>query len=356
MKRILALLLSVLMVAGMVACSREPEATEPAVPATMAPPEPVRKTVHILLPETIASQGMELANILASAGEFDSTTATYANADEQTQLLNEIATQSKGDGADIVVTMPLSQDMDAVFSQLLEANVPYALADLIPAGAAAASVVNAYYDQYQIGAAAAAFLTEKGMTQEDKVIIIQGISEAEAQRTEGFQMYLLGKMSWDGATIETPWESLDNIVYSDMQGTTQESAATYFETYMEESDHASIKYIAAWEDAYALGVLDALEGENINSANKDKFLDGSPILTGCGGNAAMRDVLTGNASYSAIASFGEIRTVEYSRDLLMNIATQAMVDHLTGSVVEQDQPQSITWLTAENATPQSIEG
>ena len=355
MRKILALLLAVILAAGLIGCAQEPVATEPTVPATMAPPEQARKTVHILLPEAIASQAMGLANILAAEGIFDGTTATFATAEEQTRLLEEIAAQSKGNGSDIVVTMPLSEDMDGVFAQLLEANVPYALADLIPDGAAAASVANVYYDQYEIGAAVAAFLTEKGMTQEDRVVILQGISEAEARRTDGFRQYLQGKRSLNGSYIETPWESLDNLIYSDMQGTTRQSAEVYFETYLSESDHAKTKYIAAWDDIYALGVLDALEGENISSGNKEDFFGGNPILTGYGGNGEMRDVLAGKHSYTTLESFGEIRTVLYSRELL-SLATQAMTDHLTGKLVEQDQPQPVTWLTVENATPAAIEG
>ena len=348
MRKILALLLAVVMAAGMVACGETPEVMEPTVPTTMAPFEIPAKNVHILLPEAMESQAVELIGILASAGDVEGTTATYTTVEEQTQLLEAVAAQSKGNGTDIVVTMPMSENMDEVFSKLLEANVPYALADLIPAGAKAASVANVYYDQRQIGAAIAAYLVEKGMTQNDKVLIMQGITTAEAQRTEGFQMYLKGKLAFNGVAIETPWESLDNIVYSDMQGTTQESVKAYFETYMSESDHADVKYIAAWEDTYVLGILDALDGENIDSSNKAKFLEGAPIMAGCGGNGTMLDVLAGTSAYTSVTSFGEIRTVLYSQELL-SLATQAMADYLAGSVVEQDQPQPITWVADENA-------
>ena len=356
MKKILALLLALTMTLGLFGCAQQQSVTtEPTEPATVAPTEPARKTIHILLPETVVSQTMELVNIVASAGEFDCTTATYKSAEEQTNLLADIAAQSKVDGNTAVVTMPMSGDMDAVFAQLLEANVAYALAEQIPSGAEAASVANIYYDQYAIGAAVAAYLTEMGLTQEDRVVILQGITEEEAQRTEGFRLYLQGKMAVDGKTIETSWTSLGNIVYSDMQGTTQESAKTYFETYLSESDHADTKFIAAWENHYALGVLDALEGENVDSANKEKFLGGNPVLTGCGGSGDMYAVLAGTSSYSSIASFGEIRTVNYSNELL-KLATKAMVDYLEGAVVEQDQPQPITWISAENAITPSIEG
>ena len=356
MKKIFALILALIMIVSLFGCAQQESVkTEPTEPATVAPTEPARKTIHILLPEAMASQAMELVNILAASGDFDATTATCNSAEEQTKLLAEIAAQSKGDGNTAVVTMPMAADMDPVFEQLLEANVDYALADRIPAGAEAASVANVYYDQRAIGAAVAAYLTQMGLTQKDKVLILQGITEEEAQRTEGFRLYLQGKMEVEGKTIETSWTSLENIVYSDMQGTTRESAKTYMETYLSEADHASTKYIAAWEDTYALGILDALEGEVIDSANKESFLSGSPVLAGCGAGADMQAVLSGNTAYTCAASFDEIRAVLYSRELL-NLATQAMADYLNGAVVEQDQPQVITWITAENAVVQTPEG
>ena len=346
MRKILALLLALLLTVSLIGCAQQESVAEtPTEPATVAPTEPVRKTVHILLPEGMEAQATELANLVA-AENTDTNVVNVADAQAQTELLAEIATQSKGDGNTAVVTLPLAADMDADFEKLLEANVAYALADQIPVGAEAASVANVYYDQYAIGAAVAAYLTEKGLTQDDKVVILQGITEEEAQRTEGFRLYLQGKLEVDGKAMETSWTSLENIVYSDMQGTTRESAKTYFETYLSESDHASTKYIAAWEDHYALGVLDALEGETVDSANKDSFLSGSPILASCGGNADMQAVLAGTSAFTNIASFGEIRTVLYS-DELLKLAVQAMADHLSGAVVEQDQPQPITWLTAE---------
>lgn len=346
MKKILALILALILTVSLIGCSQQENVTEtPAEPATVAPTEPARKTVHILLPEQLESQSAELANLMA-VEDTDTNIVNVADADAQIKLLADIASQSKGDGNTAVVTLPLAGDMDAAFAQLLEANVSYALADQIPAGAEAASVANVYYDQYAIGAAVAAWLTEKGLTQNDKVVILQGITEEEAQRTEGFRLYLQGKLEVEGKAIETSWTSLENIVYSDMQGTTRESAKTYFETYLSESDHASTKYIAAWEDHYALGVLDALEGETIDGTNKETFLNGSPVLASCGGNADMQAVLAGTSAFTNTASFGEIRTVRYSNELL-KLAVQAMADHLRGAVVEQDQPQPITWVTAE---------
>lgn len=359
MKKGIAFILALVMALSLMACGQTQEVESEAVAEDTKPvnePEPVQKVIHVLLPAAAedweaaaAAQAMAEVEALQAEGMFQVETAEYADAQQQSELLTRIAAASTGDGTQAVVTMPLSEELDAAFAELLEANVAYALADLIPAGAEAASVTNVCYDQQTIGAATAAWLVENGLTQDQKVVILQGLSEEEAQRTEGFRLYLQGKLACEGEVIAEPWTSTENIVYSDMEGETAESAEIYFTTYMEESDHAGTKFIAAWDDTYVLGVLEALEGENINADNKAKFLEGTPFIAGCGGSQAMLDVLAGNSQYTNVASLGGIRTQVYSTDLLQ-IALQAMADHLNGTVVPQDNTQPVVWATAENAS------
>ena len=356
MKKVIAVLLALALAVSMAACSQP--AAEEAAPAETKPPfevEPVQKVIHVVLPA--AQEGWDAAAAaeaklaveeLLAEGAVRVETAQYENPEQQIAILEEIAAKSAGDGSLAVVTMPASQNMDAVFEKLLEANVAYALAETIPAGAEAASVANVYFDQYAIGAAMAAQMVEKGLTQESKVVIVQGSSEQEAMRTEGFKQYLLGALEYEGAVIETPWTSTENIVYSEMEGETRESAAAYFIAYLEEEAHAATGYIAAWEDAYLLGILDALESETVNADNKVRFLEGAPFLGSCGGSKAMLDVLAGNSQYSSIQALGGIQTVQYNPALL-EIAVRSMADHLAGTVVEQDQPQPISWVMAQNA-------
>jgi hypothetical protein len=97
-----------------------------------------------------------------------------------------------------------------------------------------------------------------------------------------------------------------------MEGQTQESAETYFTTYMDDSDHADTKYLVAWEDTYVMGILNALKGENIDEDYKAEFLEGEPVVATCGGSQAIADVLkTPNEN-----SFGKLQVVAYSADLL----------------------------------------
>lgn len=359
MKKLIALLLALAMVLSLAACGQKQEEAPEVSPEDTQPvyeTEPVQKQIHVLLPEAAegweaaaAAKAMEEVDTLLAEGAYKVEVAKYADAQQQSELLLKIAAGCTGDGSQALVTMPGSPAMEEEFAKLLEANVAYSLADTIPAAAEAASVTNVCYDEYAIGAAVAAWLVENGLTQNDKVVILQGISEEEAQRTEGFQKYLQGKLPCDGVVIAEPWTSTENIVYSDMQGQTAESAANYFITYMEESDHAATKYIAAWDDTYVLGVLDALEGESISAGNKGKFLEGAPFIAGCGGSQAMLDVLAGNSQYTNLESLGGIRTVVRSADLL-KIALQVMADYLSNAVVPQDNTQPIIWATPENAS------
>lgn len=353
MKKVIALFLVLAMALSLAACSQKQEyyAEDPetVVPAT----EPARKTIHVLLPAN--EEGWEGAvkaqaqTAMDAITAYDIETRVYESYEQQCEALADIAAQSTGDGTQAVVVMPIADQEDPLFADLLEANVAYAMADVIPAAAEAASVTNVQYDQRAIGAATAAWLVQNGLTQDQKVLIIQGLSEAEAQRTEGFQRYLLGKASHDGVTIEEPWTSTENIVYSDMQGETAESAESYFTTYMEESDHAGVKYIAAWDDAYVMGILEALEGENIDDSNKAKFLEGAPFIAGCGGSQMLLDVLTGTSQFAAVPSLGGLQTVVLSTDLL-KIAVETMAAYLNGEVVAQDNTQPIVWATVENAS------
>ena len=356
MKRIIAVLLALALAVSMAACSQP--AAEEAAPAETKPPfevAPVQKVIHVVLPgaqegwnAAAAAEAMLGVEELLAEGAFAVETAQYATPEEQIAILEEIAASGNGDGSLAVVTMPAAKDMDEVFAKLLEANVAYALAETIPAGAESASVANVYYDQYAIGAAMAAWMVEKGLTQDSGVVIVQGSTEQEAMRTEGFQQYLLGALDHNGAVIETPWTSTESIVYSEMEGETRESAEAYFTAYLEEKAHASTGYIVAWENAYLLGILDALESEGMNVDNKNRFLEGVPFLGSCGGSKEVLDVLTGDSQYSSIQALGGIQTVQYDPALL-NIALGSLADHLAGNVVEQDQPQSIVWITGENA-------
>ena len=357
MKRWIACMLALILAVSMVACGQQ-EASAPTE-NTKPLPEPVvpaQKVIHVLVPEAkegwqakAAAVAAEAAEAIKAEGKHDVVVSTYTDAKAQQKLLEDLAAKSIKDGSLGVVVMPAAGDMDTVFAKLLEANVSYAMADTIVDAAAAASVTNVICDQKAIGAATAALLVQNGLTEEENVVIVQGLSGEEALRTEGFRLYLQGKLAHDGVMIEAPWESLDNLVYSEMQGETVESAENYFTTYMEDSDHADAKFLVTWDDAYMLGILEALEGEKMDEDNKEEFLEGKPVMVSCGGSQALLDIMAGKTQNASAASFGSLHTAVYPADLL-KIAVEAMAANLNGEVVPHEIVKTIAWANAENAS------
>lgn len=362
MKKLIAILLVLVMTMGLCACGQQvavqTEPTEPTPPPTMAAYEPNPKTIHVLVPE--ASEGWEAevaaaatakAEELAGAGVAVSV-QTYADDAAQAKLMEEIAAAGPNDGSVGVVLMPAGEAAEAALQKLLEANVSYALAETIPESAAGASVANVYYDHRQIGAAAAAYLVNAGLTQKNDVVVLEGLSDADALKTEGFQLYLQGKLQVNGAAIETPWDDFSTIAYSDMEETTRDGAKTYFETYMEDGDRAWTGYFASWDDDYFLGMLDALNDGHITKRNRNRLFDMEPVVAGFGASAELRTLLEAQQAEEEeeqeeevlyVEDFRSINSIVYDPGMLAQ-ALQAMADHMADTVVEQDQPLSVQWM------------
>ena len=351
MKKLIAMLLALVMLLGLAACGKsEPvaEVTEPTVPPTMAPYVPAEKTVYVQIHETEA----DLAANFAVESDIEIITMTYGSIQEQIAQLEQIAADSNGDGSVGVVLKPAGEDVANVLSELVEANVSYALAGYIPESAAAASVANVHYDYRQIGAAAAAYLVNAGMQQKNDVVILEGPSAEDALKTEGFKLYLEGKMEVNGATIETPWESFATLAYSEMETATRDGARLYFEGYMEDGDRAYTGYFAAWDDAYLLGILDALKDENIGQTSRDHLYAMKPVFTGFGADAELCELLQAHEDLAEDAEltktdkilnkFKGMNTIVNDATMLVQ-AAQAMVDHMEGEVVAQEQLLPVTW-------------
>ena len=380
MKKLIAILLVFVMALGLCACGQqmsvETESTEPTPPPTMAAYEPNPKTIHVLIPA--AEDGWEADAAAAAQTKAEELTAagvavtvqTYTDDAAQAKLMEDIAAAGPNDGSVGVVLMPAGEAAEAALQTLLEANVSYALAESIPAEAAGASVANVYYDHRQIGAAAAAYLTDMGLTQKNDVVVLEGLSDADALKTEGFQLYLQGQLTVDGKTIETPWTDFSTVAYSDMEETTREGAKTYFETYMEDGDRAWTGYFASWDDDYILGMIDALNDGHITRKNRNRLFDMEPVVTGFGADAELRALLAEEEQPAQedtqdtetetepevlyVEDFRSINSLVYDPGMLAQ-ALQAMADYMAGTVVEQDQLLSVQWMNPVPVTEEAAE-
>ena len=360
MKKLIALLLALVMVIGLVACGGTPDATDPAPAPEGGDPAPApdaaKKTIYVLTPSpdhgwtgAIGVAAEEKVAALNAEGKYEVIMQTFATADDQTKLIEDIIAKEHEEGTVGVAMLPAGNDVEGAIQQLIDANIPYTAADRIIPGVAASAVSNVKYDNIEIGAAAAAWLVANGMKPGDKAYVVEGDgSSADTDRTKGFNDYLLGNVEYAGAKIETPWANLDSVSYSGPTGWNPANAQTQFENYMSDAKNADTKYIASWDDGLSCGVFDALEGTSIDDATKAKFLEGKPFITGCGGAQAMYDIIAGTSTaYTCTASFGGVMSVTYP-PAMIQVTIQAMVDYFDGKDVLQDNTQSAEQVTKDN--------
>ncbi len=376
MKKLIALLLAVMMVLALVACAAkteapaaEPEAAPAATEETKAPEaeaeapaeeapaaEEVKKTIYVLAPNpdhgwtgAIGVFAQAKVDELNAEGRYNAVLQTFASADDQIKQIEDIIANDPGDGSIGVAMLPAGEALENAIRQLADAGIPYTAADRIIASVADTAVSNIKYDNVEIGAAAASYLVANGLKEGDKVVVIEGDgSSADTDRTDGFNKYLLGEVAYNGATIDTPWTSLDNVSYSGSTGWNPANAQAYFETYMSNADNADTKYIASWDSGLTQGVFDALAGSAIDAATKDAFLANAPYITGCGGPKSLYQVIAGDYSaYPAAESFAGIMDVTYPPAMIQD-TVQALVDFFDGKDVPQENTQSAQCVTADN--------
>ena len=365
MKKVLALLLALVMVAALCACgSSAPAASAPAssgstasAPAsTASEPAAAKKTIYVLAPNpdhgwtgAIGVFAKAKVEELNAAGNYNVVLQTFATADDQIKQIEDIVANYKGDGSVGVAMLPAGGDVENAIRQLADAGIPYTATDRIIPSVKDSAVSNIKYDNVEIGAAAAAYLTEKGMKEGDKVVVIEGDgSSADTERTDGFNGYLKGELEYNGKKIDKAWSSLASVSYSGATGWNPANSQAYFETYLSNPNNADTKYIAGWDSGLSMAVFSALEGSAIDQATKDAFLANHPFITGCGGPKSMYLLLSGDYSaYPVAEQFGGIMDVTYPPAMIQD-GIQALVDFFDGKDVPLENTQSAQCVTPEN--------
>lgn len=352
MKKLIALLMALAMVVGLVACGQKAPAADGGNDAA----DEAKKTIYVLTPSpdhgwtgAIGVAAEEKVKELNAEGKYEVIMQTFATADDQTKLIEDIIAKEHEEGTVGVAMLPAGNDVEGAIQQLIDAKIPYTAADRIIPGVADAAVSNVKYDNIEIGAAAAAWLVSNGLKEGDLVAVIEGDgSSADTDRTKGFNDYLTGAVEYAGAKIETPWTSLDSVSYSGPTGWNPANAQTWFENYLSDAKNAETKYIASWDDGLTCGIFDAVEGSSIDDATKAKFLEGAPYITGCGGAQALYDVIGGDyTAYPNAEKFGGVMSVTYP-PAMIQVTIQAMVDYFDGVDVVKDNTQSAEQVHKDN--------
>ena len=356
MKKIIAIVLALVLVLALVACGEtaKPETKEPTETSEAAA---AAKTIYVLAPNpdhgwtgAIGVFAQEKVDQINAEGKYNAVLQTFASADDQIHQIEDIIANNPKDGSIGVAMLPSGPDVENAIQQLIDAKIPYTAADRIIPSVADGAVSNIKYDNIEIGAAAAAWLTENGLKEGDKAVVIEGDgSSADTDRTDGFLGYLKGEVEYAGKKIAAPWTDLSTISRSGATGWNPANAQTYFETYLGNADNADTKYIASWDDGLSCGVFAALEGSAIDAAVKEAFLANAPFITGCGGSQVLYDIIAGTDyhDYNCAKQFGGIMSVTYPPAMIQT-TVQALVDYFEGKDVLHDNTQSAECVTAAN--------
>lgn len=326
MKKILALVLSVLMLLSMAACASEPAATEPAKPGTSEPAatQPAAPADDIVIgwiacdfsaPSVARSrEGAE-----AKAAELGIKVITLDSAgDVQKEADNALNLMSQG--VDGIIIEP--NDMAAfvpIAQQLKQAGIPLIV------------FCQEFEEQYQdlricyvgckdydcgvfAGQEAIRCLGEEG----GNVVIVNGMigSTPQVQRGKGFRDALVGH---DNIVILeeqcSPWDRAKAV----------EIMEDFITRYGEDID-----LVYAMDDNLAIGAVEALRSAG---------LSGKIPVIGYNGMSDAFDLIKSGEMYSTL-----IQPLYWGG----GVAVQAMYDHLTGKEIEPAYYDTMVNVTAEN--------
>lgn len=345
MKRYLALTLCLLLAAGMFSFAANAEGMKIFA---LTPNEDHGWTGSIA---TFAKQAVDEIN---AEGKYEAQLLTAGGPEEQIQKIEDILANNKP-GEFSVSILPYDDTVEAAVAQLMDAGVPVIMVDRIITSQADRAVANVKGDNEGTGAAAAWYLSNKGMLPGDRVYIMEGDSSSvNVARNDGFKNYLLGELAYAGNKIATPWtqeQVTAGLTYSGVTGWSQATAQGFFETLMSDAANANIKYIASWDSGTALGVLDALSGSAIDENIKAAFLANKPYIGGCSGHPELYALLSGTSTNEAYLNIynqlGGMMYTTYEPEMMYD-GVKLMVDHLDGKEINKDFVIPTEVVTSEN--------
>ena len=299
---------------------------------------------------SVATFAKEKAKEINAANNYTAEVITSAAAANQITQIEDIISKKQSNIA--VVIQPMDDTVQSAIQSLINAKIPYVAFDRIIDAVSSSAVSNVKGDNEGIGAGAAAYFVEKGMTPGEKVYVYEGdTSSVTTLRNQGFTEYLLGNISFDGKTIadEKKWtkDQLSAITYSGAMNWSRSDTKTSYESLMGDASNANIKWFYAQDDELAMGILESLNGGGISSETKKAILETSPVITGCGGLEEYYSVIRGELYADITAKLGGVMSVTYSPSMIQD-AIQDMIDSLDGKEIKQDHVIECHNVTADN--------
>lgn len=359
MKKHLAILLSLCMLFGIVACNNTSNTTSGTAQSANTDGATAKKTVYVLTPAPdhgftgqVGSYAAEKVQQIIDEGKYNAFHYTASDGSTQNDQVDEIL--ANGDAAGV---MFFAQDDSAAAGEeaLTKAGIPWLSFDRIIETTQKDSILAYSGNNWFVGAACAYYLVSNGMTPESTLVQFTGdTSTVSKYRTEGFQNFLLGTQEYydaendvthkitDISSVAWTQEQVDQLFkgnsYFEYECSwSNDNAKQYIEanltSWVESAKKTGSMYFFSMDDEMSMAMLESLDGSTFSESVKSDFADLKVYLTAVGGMEEYYKVMRGeDQALSAVADtyFEGIMSANFNPNMVKS-AIQYMVDYLDGN-------------------------
>lgn len=338
MKKFLAILLCVCMLAGFAACAKTDGAKGDTIYVLGPTPD------HGWTAQAGAYAEQKVAAINAE-GKYKAVYMAASTGEEQVDQVQTILANGDAVG---VVFFALEDSAKAGQEALIAANVPFISFDRIIEGPDASAILNASGDNWQCGAGIAYWLQKNGMAPGATLVTLIGDNGTVcSRRQEGFEQFLRGEIQYfdkdknESYTTAQVWtqEEIDALTadYKVVCNWSADGAYQYLEQKLPEivakaKTTGGNLFIYSMDDEMTFGLMNLLEANAIDEATKADFAALNVYTSAIGGMAELYAVIDGTSAQAATAQtyFDGLMSVYFSPKMFENVIGY-MLDYLNGN-------------------------
>ena len=337
MKKILALVLAVIMIAAVFAGCGKSSSGDAVKIAVLVPNADHGWTGAVM------TYAQEHAKQITGGGKYTVTVITSTDASNQIHQVEDLIANKT---ATHVVILPQDNTLEATLKKLAESGIPFDMFDRVIDSVADSAVASVKGDNYGIGAETAKRFIAAGMKPGDKILIMPGDnSSVPTMRNDGF-FATLKENGWSD-------DQIAEIESTDYTGWSRSKGHELFVNWLDSNTVDTIKdtkWIFTHDDEIAMGILEALKSDEISAEKKDAFYAAKVNLGTSSGLNEMYSVLKGihQKDYSAeVAGLGDLFSVTYDPAMIKE-AINDMVSYIEGKDVPKDHVIAVSVVDASN--------
>jgi ABC-type sugar transport system substrate-binding protein len=246
----------------------------------------------------------KIAALNKAGGKYTYVFRSAGNPDDQIKQVEAMMAESKLPAG---VVIQVSDNMvQAVVETVARADIPLILFDRLLDGTSPLirekMLIAMSADNYAIGAGAAYYMAEKGLSPGETIWELPGDNSAVSdERGTGFREFLTGKRPFiddQGAShiiaADKQWtdaQITSGIISSQVANWSRDNAKTYFESYITgKTPETCAKWFWTMDDEFVMGILELLQTP-AKAAEREVFESTVKVITGCGGLLALYDVM-----------------------------------------------------------------